>query len=166
MAKWHLGVMRAGRGDRSSALLTPALLCCLGCARDTTGISLLALPGIPQAGGGSEKWESNIPAQVSGQVSAFILPRPDTWNQQLSVPKCISEWEIQKDMKEDGEKVPLCPWEHMFSVGPSQSPSSKCSGQKLILSCTLGTDLGTRASREVAFTWETDFPLKKKKKKP
>lgn len=77
-------------------------------ARDKARISLLALPGIPQAGGGSEKWEFNIPAQVSGQVSALILPRPDTWNQQLSVPKYISEWEIQEDIKVDREeRLPL-----------------------------------------------------------
>lgn len=51
----------------------------------------------------------------------------------------------------------LCLWEHEFSIGPSHSPGSKCSGQKCIQSCTLGTDFGTRASREVAFTWEMEF---------
>lgn len=88
--------MGAGRG--TAAQPCPRQPC--SAASDTAGISLLALPGIPQAGGGSEKWEVNIPAQVS----ALILPRPDTWKQQLSVPKYVSEWEIQEDTEEGREE--------------------------------------------------------------
>lgn len=150
----------AGRGTGAQPCHTsPALL--PGVRRDTASISLLALPGTHQAGGGSEKWQSHIPVQVS----AFILPSPDTWEQQLSVPECISEWEIQEDMKVDREECLPLPLGTCDFHSPSHSPGSKCSGQKLILSCTPGTDFGTRASRESAFTWEIDFLWGGKKKK-
>lgn len=96
--------MGAGRGTAAQPCPRQPCSAACGAASDTAGISLLALPGIPRAGGGSEKWEVNIPARVSGRVSALILPRPDTWKQQLSVPKYVSEWEIQEDTEEDREE--------------------------------------------------------------
>lgn len=148
--------LRADEGKeekkRNIRVIHTASLLLVWCVdRETNWISLLALPAVSQAGGGKEKGETDIPAWVSGQVSALILQGDDTCRSWCQNP--LVNVKLGEEGHEAGQTDNTCT--HVLSGGQALCPPcSKWQGSAL--SCAPGTGRisGAGASREMDFPWK------------